>query len=62
MQPVKKEYVWTFYVVMIIVLAMVGYFAGKASNKSEMYASAGVIVGAIVSVVLWMTWGKKNTV
>jgi hypothetical protein len=56
----KKEYIWSFYAFLIVVLAVIGFYVGK-KNNSEVYASGGVLAGAVISIVLWEAWGKKNS-
>lgn len=49
-----------FYVLLILLLAFVGYQMGKKQGKAEMYAGVGALAGAIISVLLWQFWGKNN--
>ena len=55
----KKEYIWGFYLLLIIILSIVGYFMAK-DNKLE-YALAGALVGILLSLLLWIVWGSKNS-
>lgn len=59
MQQIKKEYIWGFYLLLIIILAIIGYFLAK-NNKLE-YALAGALVGILISLLLWILWGSKNS-
>ena len=59
MEPIKKEYIWGFYLLLIIILAIIGYFIAK-DNKLE-YALAGALVGILLSLLLWILWGSKNS-
>ena len=59
MEPMKKEYIWGFYLLLIIILSIVGYFMDK-DNKLE-YALAGALVGILLSLLLWIVWGSKNS-
>ena len=59
MEPIKKEYIWGFYLLLIIILASIGYFIAK-DNKLE-YALAGALVGILLSLLLWILWGSKNS-
>jgi hypothetical protein len=59
MEPMKKEYIWGFYLLLIIILSIVGYFMAK-DNKLE-YALAGALVGILLSLLLWIVWGSKNS-
>lgn len=61
MDKVKKEYIWAAYAVLIVLLTVVGFFVGKSSGKSELYASVGAFFGALISIVLWVVWGEKNS-
>lgn len=58
---VSKEMIWGVYAVLIVVLGVIGYFVGKKYGRSEVYASAGVAIGAVISILLWITVGKKMT-
>lgn len=60
--PVKKEYVLGFYLVLIVVLGAIGMFVGNKSGKSFEYSIAGVILGVLLSLVMWEVWGKNNSV
>ncbi len=55
----SKEKIWAFYAVLIAILGVVGYVAGKKHGKGEMYAVVGLLVGAVISIGLWLTVGKK---
>ena len=57
----KKEVVWAFYAIVIAVLAVIGYYIGKKHGRSEVYASGGALIGSVISISLWLSWGKKNT-
>lgn len=57
----SKEMIWGAYAVLMVVLGVIGYFVGKKQNKAEIYASTGIVLGAIISVILWITVGKKMT-
>lgn len=56
---VSKTALMVFYAVLIVVMAVIGYFVGK--DKKEMYAAVGALIGLAVSVLLWFVWGKKAT-
>jgi len=60
-KKISKKLIWGAYAVLIVILGVVGYFVGKKSGKPEIYASAGVVLGAVISIVLWLAWGKKNS-
>ena len=55
----KKEMIWIFYAVLIIVLGVIGYFVGKKNQKTELYTSIGVVVGTVISILLWVSVGEK---
>lgn len=57
----SKEKIWAFYAILIIVLGVVGYVVGKKKDKGEVYAGAGLLLGAVLSIILWVTVGKKAT-
>jgi hypothetical protein len=59
MQQIKKEYVWLFYLILIIVLGLLGYFFTKNNNLE--YGLAGSLLGVLLSLILWVIWGSKNT-
>jgi hypothetical protein len=54
----KKELIWGFYAVLIIVLGILGYFLAKV-NKFE-YSLLGALIGILSSLILWVTWGSSN--
>lgn len=54
----KKEIVFAFYIILIIVLAIIGYILSK-SHRFE-YALLGSLIGVLLSLFLWFTWGYKN--
>ena len=56
----KKEMVWAFYAILMVILGVVGYFVGKSKGRSELYASIGVVVGALISLAMWFGWAKNN--
>lgn len=58
-KKVSKEMIWGFYGVLIIVLSVVGYFIGLKKNKEKLYAIIGMIIGVMISIILWLTVGKK---
>ena len=59
MQPIKKEYIFVFYAILILILGLLGYFI-PSNNKYE-YSLAGVLTGVLLSLVLWLVWGSKNS-
>lgn len=54
----KKELIWGFYAVLIIVLGILGYFLAKV-NKFE-YSLLGALIGILASLILWITWGSSH--
>jgi len=56
-----KKRIMAFYAAITVVLAVVGYLLGRGSGKGMMYLAAGAVLGVVVSVILWVTWGKKNS-
>ena len=59
MQPIKKEYIYIFYIILIIILALIFYFLSTTNKQS--YALAGALLGVIISLILWISWGSKNS-
>jgi hypothetical protein len=49
--------VMAFYIFLSYVLFPLGFY--HFVNKTLLSAGNGFIVGSIVSIVLWMTYGKK---
>lgn len=56
---VTKEMLFGFYAFLSLVFGFVGYFIGKNSDKGEMYGLAGLLLGVVLSVLLYFTVGKK---
>jgi uncharacterized membrane protein YadS len=56
---IKKEYVIAFYIILTIILALLGNFFAK-THKYE-YALFGILIGVLISLLLWHFWGSKNT-
>lgn len=59
MAKMSKNTVWASYAVLILILGVIGYFVGKKQDKAELFASLGVVIGAVISIVLWVMVGKK---
>ena len=55
----QKETVWGFYVVLSVVLFGLGFGLAK-KNKME-YGILGLLIGILISLILWVTWASKNT-
>ena len=55
----QKEVVWGFYGVLSLVLFGVGYGMAK-KNKLE-YGLLGLLIGVLISLILWVLWASKNT-
>ena len=58
-KKIPKEAIWGSYVVLILILGSVGYYIGNKNNKGELNASIGESIGAILSILLWITVGKN---
>lgn len=58
-KKVSKEMIWGFYAVLILVLGVIGYFVGNKNNKGAYYVFGGVLIGVVISIILWVTVGKK---
>ena len=59
MAQIKKEYIISFYVVLTLILSILGYSL-SATNRLE-YGLSGGLVGILLSIVLWITWGSRNS-
>jgi len=55
----QKEVVWGFYGALSLVLFGVGYGMAK-KNKME-YGLLGLLIGVLISLILWVLWASKNT-
>lgn len=62
MKKVSKTAILVAYAVVIFVFGVLGYLVGHKQGKAEMYASIGVIIGAILCVILWFAWGKSHAI
>lgn len=62
MTYVSKEMIFGSYAVIILVLGLIGYFIGKKKYEGGKFAGIGMFIGAIVSIILWYTVGKKMAV
>jgi hypothetical protein len=58
-KKVSKEMIWGAYVVLTVILGVVGYLIGMKNKNGGLYASVGVVLGAVISIILWVTVGKK---
>lgn len=61
MEKMKKEYIWAMYAGMIIVLWGITWLITRKKPKSWMWQILAIVVGGILSVILWVTVGKKNS-
>ena len=59
MAPIKKEYIISFYVVLTLIFSILGYSL-SATNKLE-YGLSGGLLGILLSIILWITWGSRNS-
>jgi len=59
MAPIKKEYIISFYVVLTLILSILGYSL-STTNKLE-YGLSGGLLGILLSIILWITWGSRNS-
>lgn len=57
MEPIKKEYIFTFYGLLSIALATIGYFI-SSTNHIE-YGISGGLLGILISIILWITIGRR---
>jgi VIT1/CCC1 family predicted Fe2+/Mn2+ transporter len=58
-KKMSKEMILGSYVIMILILGIIGYFIGKTQENAVLYSTVGVVVGSLLSFVLWETVGKK---
>lgn len=58
---VPKNQIFTFYIILTIVFTISGYQHGKQTNNSNSHAFYGFILGLVISIILWETWGKANS-
>jgi hypothetical protein len=56
MEPIRKEYIFAFYGLLILILVLLGYFLFK-DHKYE-YALAGGLIGVLISLILWLLVGR----
>jgi uncharacterized protein YueI len=63
-KPIKKGYLLLFYIILTIILILIGYFLGNKFNpsKRQEYALYGALVGIVLSLILWFSWGKNKTI
>ena len=61
MNRMSKESVIGFYLILIVVLALIGYFVGKSKGNEAEWSLGGAALGVVLSVVSWFAWGKNNT-
>ncbi len=55
----KKEIIWAFYAILTIILGLLAYFISK-THKIE-FALAGILIGILISLILWIVWGSTNS-
>jgi hypothetical protein len=48
-----------FYLILILVGTVIGYFSGKTEIDKISYSFIGFVIGAILSLILWFTAGIK---
>lgn len=61
MAKMKKEYVWLFYLGIILVLWGIAWLISHKKANSWMWQIGAILLGGIISVILWFTVGKKNS-
>jgi len=54
----KKSTIFLSYLLLILLLALIAYFASKKNVK---VALLGALAGVVICTVLWFTVGKKNS-
>lgn len=60
---ISKNIIWGVYAVLTVILGSIGYFIGKnhGTNYAKLYSIVGVVIGVTISIILWTSWGKKNS-
>jgi uncharacterized membrane protein len=46
-----------FYLVLILIGTLLGYFSGKTEIDKVSYSFIGFVIGAILSLIFWFTFG-----
>ena len=59
MKPINKEYIFIFYLILILLLALFFYYF--TNTNKETYALVGALLGVIISLILWILWGRYNS-
>ena len=60
MEKIAKEKIMAFYLILTLITTLIGFFLRKSGDGYEklMY---GFVAGLILSVILWVSWGKDNS-
>lgn len=59
MQPIKKEYIFLFYGILTASLSA-SFYAISSVNQIQ-YGITGGLLGILISIILWITIGKRNS-
>ena len=58
----KKETLWAFYAFLTIAFGFIGFLmAHKMNNPRHMNTHVGLVIGGLISIILWETWGKTHS-
>jgi uncharacterized membrane protein len=49
----------SFYIVLTVLLGLIGFMVGKKNDNSFLYSGIGVVIGLVLSYILWLFVGKK---
>ena len=55
-KKIHRSMLYIFYGVLTLLLALGGFYLGKTYG-----ALSGLLLGIILSLVLWFAWGKKHS-
>lgn len=56
----KESTKWITFLAIILSLGIGGFLFGLRRGKSELYASAGMIFGFLICLVIWLVQRKES--
>lgn len=58
-----KNQIFAFYTVIVVLLSVLGFFQGEKILKLDKHkgAAAGAMMGLVISVILWYSYGKEHS-
>lgn len=56
----KESTKWVTFLAIILTLGIGGFLFGLRHGKSELYASAGIIFGFLICLVIWLALRKES--